>query len=146
MSHRASLGGIGGQIPGELDSRLNNIKSVLREMDAFVAKRVGISLEAYTKLIHNELWLTGREAVELKHADRLVKVVCSRELMSGNQIETFNTFFGPIQAELSRCPMITGPLSVKFGREVSPKIQETVPKDLMMKEIMKARRGVVMEF
>ena len=140
MSHRASLGGVSGQIPGEIDSRLNNIRTVLNEMDQFVADRIGIKLEQYKKDIHDELWLTGREAVSRKHADRLVKAVCDKSLMSGTRVEEVNTIFGPVQLELSRCPLITGPLSVQFGREV------TVPHETVMKEVLKVRRGFVMEF
>jgi ATP-dependent Clp protease protease subunit len=141
MSHRASLGGISGQLPGELDSRLNNIRQVLDEMDTFVSKRIGISLEEYKKLIHNELWLTGSEAVAKKHADRLVKVVCSPELMDGSRSERLMTMFGPVVVEFSSCPLITGPLSIKFGNKIPG-----VTKEMLTKEVMKVRRGVVMEF
>jgi ATP-dependent Clp protease protease subunit len=142
MSHRASLGGVSGQIPGEIDSRLNNIRQVLEEMDAFVSKRVGISLEEYKKLIHNELWLTGQEAVIKNHADRLVKAVCSQELMDGVREEAVMTIFGPIKATFSNCPLITGPLSIGFGKE----IPQGVTKEMLTREVMRVRRGVVMEF
>lgn len=140
MSHRASLGGISGQVPGEVDSRLNNIKQVLAEMDIFVSKRIGISLEAYKDAIHNELWLTGSEAVLKHHADRLVKVVCAKELMQSTRSETVHTMFGPVEVEFSGCPLITGPLSVKFGKNIPGITQE-----LIEKELMKVRRGFVME-
>lgn len=146
MSHRASLGGIGGQIPGEFESRLNNIKSILTEMDQFVANRVGISLEEYKAQIHDELWLTGREAVTRKHADRLIKAVCAKSLLSGNRVESVNTIFGLVQVELSRCPLINGPISVKFGRTEVPAGHLNIPQELLMREVLKARRGVSMEF
>lgn len=146
MSHRASLGGIGGQIPGEFESRLNNIKNILTEMDQFVASRVGISLEEYKAQIHDELWLTGREAVTRKHADRLIKAVCDKSLLSGNRVESVNTIFGPVQVEMSRCPLINGPISVKFGRTEVPAGHANIPQELLMREVLKARRGVSMEF
>jgi ATP-dependent Clp protease protease subunit len=142
MSHRASLGGVSGQIPGEIDSRLNNIRQVLEEMDTFVSKRVGISLEEYKKLIHNELWLTGQEAIKKNHADRLVKAVCAPELMEGSREEMLMTIFGPIKVSFSNCPLITGPLTIKFGQQAVPGITT----DMLTREVMKARRGVVMEF
>lgn len=114
MSHRASLGGMGGQLPGELETRLNWIKSTLHEMDVNVAKRVGMSVEDYQKLIYDELWLTGTAAVTTKHADRLAKVKCSDDLITGVKKERFNTMFGPVDVTFSTCPLINGMLDIKF--------------------------------
>lgn len=117
MSHRASLGGLSGQVPGELETRLSAIKDTLNQMDASVAKRVGTSVEAYQKLIYDELWLNGRSAVAIKHADRLAKIKCDNELLVGKKVEEFMTPFGPVEATLSSCPLISGILDVKFKQE-----------------------------
>jgi ATP-dependent protease ClpP protease subunit len=116
MSHRASLGGIGGQVPGELETRLASIKDTLNQMDASVAKRVGLSTEAYQKLIYDELWLNGNSAVRTKHADRLAKIKCSEDLISGKREETVNTMFGAVDVTYSTCPLINGILDAKLAK------------------------------
>lgn len=141
MSHRATLGGIGGQIPGEIDSRLNSIRRILDEIDSGTAARVGMSFEQYRKAIYNELYLWGREAVEQKHADRMPIVRCSKELANSVRQETFNTFFGAVSVEFSNCPLISGPLSVKLNRT-----DITVPEVEVHRAVMKQLRTVTMEF
>lgn len=140
MSHRASLGGLSGQIPGEFDSRLNWIKATVAEMDAKVAKRVGMSLEAYQKLIHDELWLTGTGAVNTKHADKLVKVKCDVALLTGTNSFTVNTLFGPVEVTTSKCPIITGILGVKFKKEAFRSETE------VLTLVKKAKRSVLWNF
>ena len=88
MSHRASLSGAGGQIPGELITRINQLMSYLSEIDTKMAKRVGISRQEYQALIYNELWLSGTEAVKTKHADKLEKIRCDKDLLTGYFIVT----------------------------------------------------------
>lgn len=112
MSHRASVGGLAGEIGGELESVLNNIKSTVKDMEIIASNRVGITLEKYRTDIRDELWLTAEQAVEGNHADEVVTVTCSNSLM-GSYVETVNTFFGALQVEFSKCPVIVAPLSVK---------------------------------
>jgi len=114
MSHRVSIGGLAGQVPGEAVTRINDIIATSNEMDEKVAKRIGISTEAYQKLIYDELWLSGSSAVKLKHADRVAKIRCSNELLNGTQKSTVNTLFGPVEVTTSKCPLISGVLSFSF--------------------------------
>lgn len=118
MSHRVSLSGVEGQIPGELISRIQFYTEMSVEMDKAVAKRVNLSFEAYQKLIYDELWLTGSKAVATKHADRLANIYCSNDLLKGVKKETVNTMFGPVEVTMSKCPLITGILSFEFKRVV----------------------------
>lgn len=140
MSHRASLGGIGGQIPGELESRLNWIKSILEIMDASVAKRVGLSKEAYQKLIYDELWLNGVDAVKTKHADKVAKIRCSQDLINGTKDEEVLTMFGPVKVKVSKCPLITGFLQTSFDKKVFRSESEAV------REVKKTKRNVMWSF
>lgn len=117
MSHRASLGGLSGQVPGELEARLRWIKSTLFDMDVAVAKRVGVSVQDYRSSIYDELWLNGSEAVSKKHADRFVKVKCSNALLTGTNKQTVSTLFGPVEVTTSKCPLINGILGFEFKRE-----------------------------
>lgn len=117
MSHRAYLGGLEGQVPGEFEVRLNSLKVILDQMDAKVAKRVGLSVPAYRALIHDEFWVNGVSAVQSRHADKVARITCSKALLEGTKLEPVMTLFGPIDVEVSACPLISGPVSVKLKKE-----------------------------
>lgn len=140
MSHRASLGGLAGQVPGELESRLGAIKAILDNMDENVSKRVGMTKEAYQKLIYDELWLDGTNAVRTKHADRVAKIKCDDSLLAGTKSETVVTIFGPVDIEMSKCPLINGVLDAKFSRTTFRSISEAII------EVKKAKRSVMWNF
>lgn len=140
MSHRASLGGMGGQVPGELESRLKWIKDELLQMDTKVAKRVGLTVEDYRKLIYDELWLNGTSAVATKHADRVAKIKCSDNLIAGTNNDTVITMFGPVEVKTSKCPLINGILDFKFKREAFRSEEEA------RQLVRKAKRSVMWSF
>jgi ATP-dependent protease ClpP protease subunit len=142
MSHRAALGGLSGQVPGELESRLASIKVVLNQMDAVAAKRVGLTKEAYQKLIYDELWLDGISAVKTRHADRLAKIKCSKDLADATRQEEVLTLFGPVKITLSKCPLITGVLEAEFSREKS----QFRSREEALSEVRKHKRRVSLEF
>lgn len=114
MSHRGNVSGIGGQIPGELNSRINLITQLLDRMTSVSAHRVGVSKQEYEKSITHELWLTGTNAVEKNHADEVVNVTCNQALVAKTYTKTFRTIFGNVDAVFSSCPLITTPISIKF--------------------------------
>ena len=73
MYHPATLG-VG---YNELDKTVSRVQFIQRysgKMDAFVAKRAGITIEKYKQLASIELWLDGEDAVNNKFADKLVSV------------------------------------------------------------------------
>lgn len=117
MSHRAAIGGLGGQVPGEANSRLKWITQAVEEIEVRTSKRVGLSLKDYKELIRDELWLTGNSAVSTNHADKVVKAKCDKSL-NGTHAQTFFTMFGPIEVVLHNCPLITGPVSVKASESI----------------------------
>lgn len=114
MSHRGYVSGLSGQIPGELNTRVEMLQSMIDKMETVSAKRVGLKIDDYKKQIQNELWLIGSDAVKAGHADEVVLAKCDQSL-SGTYVDSFRTIFGPVQVEFARCPVITGYLSVKFG-------------------------------
>tara|TARA_R110000851_G_scaffold116166_12_gene242272 strand:- start:634 stop:1398 length:765 start_codon:yes stop_codon:yes gene_type:complete len=133
MSHRASISGIGGELGGELDAILKYLKESVKELETVAANRVGISLEKYRSEISDELWLTGTEAVKRNHADEVVLVKCHKSL-TGTETRVFNTFFGPVEVEFSKCPIIIAPLSVKAANSNAVQTYNTV-RSSMMKNI-----------
>jgi ATP-dependent Clp protease protease subunit len=116
MSHRASVRGLGGQFPGELNTRIDMLMSSTALLDEAAAKRVGLKLEEYKNLIHDELWLTGKNAVDAGHADQVVNAKCDESLM-GTKIEQMATIFGLIDVQFSKCPLIVGPLGIAGDSE-----------------------------
>jgi ATP-dependent protease ClpP protease subunit len=114
MSHRAAVGGVSGQINGELNSRVKFFTDISNRLDIIAAERSSQSLASYQASIVNELWLTSQAAVDSKHADEVVSAVCDKELSSGTKTELVDTqMFGSLKVTFSKCPLVTAPLKVE---------------------------------
>jgi len=118
MSHRAHIGGLSGQIPGELNTRLSFYEELTSQLDEIASKRVGLNLLDYKKLIHNEFWSGASKAIVKKHADEIVNAKCDKSLM-GNYNKRYDTMFGVFYVKFSKCPLINSPLAVKGGTRES---------------------------
>lgn len=115
MSHRASISGLGGQVPGELITRLNLIVTSTNSLLKVAADRVGMSVDSYKKLIHDELWLYGVQAITAGHADRIALVKCSNNLFKGESVSEVQTPFGfSVKVKFSKCPLVTEPLGIEM--------------------------------
>lgn len=77
MFHQAS-GGISGNMKG-MKNLLEFIDREVRKDDAYVAKRAGMTAEAFDTLVSNDLWLAADDAVEKHLADSLVHVTLAQE-------------------------------------------------------------------
>jgi ATP-dependent Clp protease protease subunit len=115
MSHRASLGGLKGQLDGEFETRYQMIKRKVDYLDAIASKRMNMSVKNYKSLILNEYWVHGFDAAKENAADEMINVRCGKTL-NGTVNEKVMTFFGPVNVTFSKCPLITGPLAVNFKR------------------------------
>lgn len=109
MSHRASLGGVEGQIPGNFFTRANFIMSQVTELEEDISKRAGYSMEEYRNLVENELWLTGSDAVNQHWADKKVKVRCDVSLSGYSDPIEVKVFIFTFKVQFPKCPMITAP-------------------------------------
>jgi len=118
MSHRARLGGLGGQLDGELESRYKMIKRSVDYLDVIAAKRMKISLSKYKNMIINEYWVHGFDSKLEKAADQVANVSCGQSL-KGTKLQVFETMFGNATVEFSKCPLIQAPISVSFGNRVA---------------------------
>jgi ATP-dependent protease ClpP protease subunit len=111
MQHQASVG-----IPptkvANLKSLLKGLVAQLDEMDLMQAKRLGISLVQFQKLIHDDLWLfSGSEAVKIKAADKVITASCSNDLIQkivtrADTILLMGMFPMEVEIEKSACPLI----------------------------------------
>ncbi len=133
MSHRGSVSGLSGQVPGELNSRVLHISSVLDGMMERASKRVGISKQDYSDMIIPEFWTFGENAVNLNHADKVADVVCESKLIRETYEENVFTLFGSVTVKFSKCPLITEPLSISFGGQVSEKKATKIKQELMQR-------------
>lgn len=115
MSHRPYITGLSGSFPGELNKRLDFYTKMTNILDKQAAKRVGITLNEYKDLIHDEYWVTGVNAVKSKHADEVALARCDKSLQ-GKYTKTVYTFFGAFKVTFSKCPLITGALEVRSTR------------------------------
>lgn len=118
MSHRGAVSGMSGQIPGELNSRVSFIHTMLNKMSERASKRLGISKKKYDSLIFNELWSFGKNAIDTNQADKVAQVTCSKELLKGTYKKKFFTFMGSLEVTFSKCPLITAPVGVNFGKGI----------------------------
>lgn len=119
MSHRGSISGISGQVPGELNARLKMIEDILEGMNVRASKRVSMSLKDYQAAIVNELWVSGQQAVDSKHADAVAIAICDKSL-SGTFSEDVATRFGSVSVEFSSCPLITEPVGFAIaGKKIA---------------------------
>lgn len=115
MSHRARLGGIGGEIPGDLVTRLNYIANSLEKLDAHDAARMGMSLEAYQELIRDEYWVDGQDAVRDRAADRLILSRCDGTFKGTEKVFLGSMFGVNVFGIMSKCPLITAVLEIQIG-------------------------------
>lgn len=121
MAHRAHIG-LEGQIPGEFNTRSDFFLKLITREEEIVAKRLKLSHSNYAKLIHDEYWVHGSDAVEQKAADKVVDVVCSKELLKSSHEETVRVFVFSVKVTFSNCPLIHGPLAVAKPEDVLAKL------------------------
>jgi ATP-dependent Clp protease protease subunit len=119
MSHRARggmQGEFGGQAPSQFEQRFAFWNNIIKELDMVtVARTKGKqTLQSYQAAYENELWLTGKYAVEQGYADQVRNVKCDNSL-TGTKVETFAFFGLVIDLVVSECPLITGPLEVQVN-------------------------------
>lgn len=111
MSHRIKVEGIGGQVPGEAVTRMNQLLRLAKEMDEAIAKRIGLSLKDYRDLIQDEYWVGGADSVKENLADKVVLGRCGPD-MNGTYDQSIMTLFGAMKVTWSECPLITAPLRI----------------------------------
>lgn len=119
MSHRAFAGGMSGQVPGNLITRTDALLEDIRKLEKPIADRAGYTLEAYEAMIADELWMNSDKSVKLRFADEVVRVRCDKTLNGPGEEKAIQVFIFTIMVTFHKCPLITYPLSVKFGTEVS---------------------------
>lgn len=137
MSHRGAISGISGQIPGELNARINFIASILDGMSERAAKRVNMSKKEYDDKIVNELWSFGQQAVDTNQADLVANVTCDSSLIKKTYEQEVFTIFGAAVLKFSKCPLISAPVGMEFKKDVKP--EDTAK----IKKLLDSRKNTV---
>lgn len=110
MFHRAA-GQLSGQFEvGELESRLQEAKDMVRGMESTNAERLGITLAQYKAKAVNEYWLHSNKAVLDKVVDKIVDIVCSQELIQSRVETEVEMLFSDTTLEFSGCPTFRYPI------------------------------------
>lgn len=106
MAHRAQGQFSGYFNEGEVESRLALFKSLVSSMEAQNAKRIGIKLSKYQRLVRSEWWTYGADSLTQNVVDKIVNLKCSKELINTKKtVTTFNIFEGQKSFEYSYCPL-----------------------------------------
>lgn len=116
MAHRARVGGVGGQIPGEFLTAAATLYRLVEKQERYNAKRLRITFEAYTELVRDEYWVDGEDAVRQGAADQMVSIKCDDSL-KGTSTQAVRTMFGTVNVIWSNCPAVTLPIGAVFGKD-----------------------------
>jgi len=104
MSHNGSTRCEGNVM--QIESCLTILKGLDTQLNSVSAKRMGITLEAYEKLIANEAYFFGSDRFHFNVADRVVNIKCSQELIDKRVETVTQNFIFSSTTEKSACPLI----------------------------------------
>lgn len=138
MSHRAYVGGLKGTFE-QIDSLTGMLKEMVKEYDIQCADRVGLSYDAYRTLIHDDHWMTARQAVSTGHADAIAKVVCDKSLQ-GTYVEREFSLFGAYDVTFSKCPLVRGFIKYKPVRNFTTRQDAVMFQKMLEKKYLDRTR------
>jgi len=130
MFHQASYSLRGGS-EANLLSFQKYISVQIDELEQVNADRMGLNIKDYQTLVVSDLWLYGKQGIEMKAADEVVSVTCNQSLFKKTVKETLRSFFGSITLEWSGCPLITYPVVVNGERQMKESKDRSVQSKLM---------------
>lgn len=139
MFHRAK-GGVSGQLEdGEVETRLDMIKRLVRSMEVKNANRMKMTLPDYKLAVKDELWLQAEDSVSKNASDLVMDIRCTDELITRTESVLISFAIFSFKLEFSRCPLFRNPLPFADKKE-----QESFLK--MEKEIYEKLRGVKLTY
>jgi ATP-dependent protease ClpP protease subunit len=128
MFHRAK-GAFQGQFEvGEVESRLNVAKKMVLGLEIQNANRLGISLIEFKARIKDEYWLDADASIKAHAADKIVDIVCSKELLEKRVKMEYFTILGPVSLVFSGCPTFRAPILSDTAKELLLKKEPIVNK------------------
>lgn len=127
MQHVASYS-LEGDEPNNY-SRAKFIRSIVTEMEATQAARIGLSLKSFKSKTRDDWWLYGQEAVDANAADEQDVVLCDESMVSDTYMIKVPVMFFVVDLKFSKCPLVSAPLSVAISAglsNASPSVQAKV--------------------
>lgn len=108
MFHRMRAGIPGYSTTEQLHSRTRYYESLERVAEDRICERVGVCGQELKNLLNEELWLTGKQAVERKYVDKIVSLKCDEALLKKKEIQVVQPlpFLPPMEVEVSACPLL----------------------------------------
>lgn len=115
MSHRMSVGGVGGEVPGRAIVEMNAVLSLAVSLDKTSSARMGMNIGDYEQMVRDEFWVRGEEAIETNAADEVVIARCASDLQGQYDAEYDVSFgglaLGKIKVTWSECPLVMYPIA-----------------------------------
>lgn len=113
MTHKAKVGGVGGEIPGSFINMAQYLLNFINNINEKIAIRSGMELEAYNKLIESDYWMGSVQAKDHNFIDRVVTISCDKSLQRYEDPQEIDVGFFAITLQFHKCPLITQPQIVK---------------------------------
>jgi ATP-dependent protease ClpP protease subunit len=120
MQHQGSFG-VKGQV-NRIDSIYSFVKRLMTRLDKATAKRIGMTLEAYSTRIVDDWYLGGDEAVSSKVADAKILLTCSKEALNTHKTYNMQVFIFKIKVTESNCPLIPPKWELGMGEDLGTEI------------------------
>jgi ATP-dependent protease ClpP protease subunit len=108
MQHQVS-GGMEGPYEN-MKSQFEFMKALRDESDELQASRIGMTVEAFEKMVLSDVWFTGAKALKANVVDKLGYATCSKESLSQTYTEDVRVFIFTVRITWSKCPMAAEPL------------------------------------
>lgn len=113
MQHQMSFGTRG---PIE---QVNNYVDFVNQMEDQTnrkqASRLNMTVDQFKEKTVNDWWTFGQTAVDTNQADGMVHLLCTHELMKETYTLVIETWWGPVNVVLNRCPLMNKPVKISFG-------------------------------
>lgn len=110
MFHRAAAQ-ISGQVEvGELETRMASLKALILGLEERIASRLKIPVSEYKVKVKDEMWLSSKESIKEKAADKIVDISCSEDLVDQRIKGFMMSIFGASVSTFSGCPTLRSPV------------------------------------
>jgi ATP-dependent Clp protease protease subunit len=113
MTHKARVGGVGGDVPGSFINMANYLLNYVNSINERIAKRSGKELEDYNRLIESDFWMGTDLALDHNFIDKRVTVSCDESLRGYADPQEVDLGFFAVTVQFHKCPLITQPQLVK---------------------------------
>lgn len=113
MTHKARVGGVGGDVPGSFINMANYLLNYVNSINERIAKRAGKELEDYNKLIEADFWMGTQVALDHNFIDKQVTISCDESLRGYDKPQEISLGFFSIELQFHKCPLISNPELIK---------------------------------